>query len=100
VLSGGVMELDNIEAAKKMVERGLGICLVPLSAITGELAAGTLRVVDLAGGAPAQRDIVAVRRCDAGQPSGVVAAFLGLLAELRDELEWVASGGAQAPGPR
>jgi DNA-binding transcriptional LysR family regulator len=86
VLPGGVMELDNIEAAKKMVERGLGISLVPQSSVTSELAAGTLRVVDLVDGAPARREIVAVRRRDAGPPSGAVASFMQLLAELRHEL--------------
>jgi len=98
VLPGGVMELDNIEAAKKMVERGLGISLVPQSAVTVELAAGTLRLVDLSDGAPAQREIVAVRRRDAGPPSGAVVAFMRLLAELRHQLEQGAVSGTP-PGP-
>jgi len=98
VLPGGVMELDNIEAAKKMVERGLGISLVPQSAVIVELAAGTLRLVDLGDDAPARREIVAVRRRDAGAPSGAVAAFMGLLAELRPQLEQGATSGTP-PGP-
>ncbi len=99
VLPRGVMELDNIEAAKKMVERGLGISLVPHSAVTAELAAGTLRMVDLSDGAPARREIVAVRRRDAGPPSAAVAAFMRLLAELRDQLEHGATiGEPHGPG--
>src|SRR5213082_3550078 len=40
-----VMELDNIESAKKMVERRLGIALLPRTAVAGELAAKTLTQV-------------------------------------------------------
>jgi DNA-binding transcriptional LysR family regulator len=82
VLPGSVLELDNIEAAKKMVERGLGVSLVPTSTVAGELAAGTLARIELVDAAPARREIVAVRRRDAGPPSGAAALFLGMLAEL------------------
>jgi DNA-binding transcriptional LysR family regulator len=82
VLPGSVLELDNIEAAKKMVERGLGVSLVPSSTVAGELAAGTLARIELVDAAPARREIVAVRRRDAGPPAGAAALFLGMLAEL------------------
>src|ERR1700736_4393136 len=39
------MELDNIEAAKKMVERRLGVPLLPRPAVSGEIAAKTLSLV-------------------------------------------------------
>jgi DNA-binding transcriptional LysR family regulator len=86
MLTGSVLELDNIEAAKKMVEHGLGISLVPHSAVTAELARGTLRMIDLVDGTRAEREIVAVRRRGAGRPSASVAAFMSLLAELPDLL--------------
>jgi DNA-binding transcriptional LysR family regulator len=82
VLPGSVLELDNIEAAKKMVERGLGVSLVPASTVAGELAAGTLARIELVDAAPARREIVAVRRRDAGPPTGAAALFLGMLTEL------------------
>jgi DNA-binding transcriptional LysR family regulator len=82
VLPGSIMELDNIEAAKKMVERGLGISLVPASVVAAELAAGALTELVLSDAAPARREIVAVRRRDAGPPSGAVAVFLTMLREL------------------
>jgi DNA-binding transcriptional LysR family regulator len=82
VLPGSVLELDNIEAAKKMVERGLGVSLVPTSTVAGELAAGTLARIELVDATPARREIVAVRRRDAGPPTGAAALFLGMLAEL------------------
>jgi DNA-binding transcriptional LysR family regulator len=75
----GMFELDNIEAAKKMVERRLGVALLPRTAVAGEVAAGTLRRVPIADGLPLRRRLVAMRRHDAGAPSGVVAAFLDLL---------------------
>jgi len=74
-----VMELDNIEAAKKMVERRLGVALLPLTAVARELAGGTLRLVRLADAPPLRRQIVAIRRRDVGPPSGAVAAFLEVL---------------------
>src|SRR5207253_1452493 len=40
-----VMELDNIEPAKRMVQRRLGIALLPRTAVAGELAAKTLTQV-------------------------------------------------------
>jgi DNA-binding transcriptional LysR family regulator len=82
VLPGSVLELDNIEAAKKMVERGLGVAMVPASTVAGELAAGTLARIELVDAAPARREIVAVRRRDAGPPTGAAALFLDMLTEL------------------
>jgi DNA-binding transcriptional LysR family regulator len=81
----GMMELDNIEAAKKMVERALGVALLPGTAVSRELAAGVLARVELSDGAPIRRSIVAMRRGDAGEPSGVVAAFLESLSSTRIE---------------
>ena len=79
---GSVMELDNLEAAKRMVERGLGIALVPSSAVTVELAAGTLTRIEVEDASPPRREIVAAWRRDAEPPSGPVAVFLEMLAEL------------------
>ena len=75
----GLMELDSIEAAKKMVERGLGVALLPGTAVARELAGKTLCVVKMKDAPPMQNTIVAFRRRDAGEPSGIVAAFLELL---------------------
>ncbi len=79
----GLMELDSIEAAKKMVERGLGVALLPSSAVAREVAAKSLRVVKMSDAPPMHNTIVAYRRRDAGEPVGIVAAFLTLL-ETRD----------------
>ena len=43
VVPRGVMELDNVDATKKMVEHGLGIAFLPYTAVREELASGALR---------------------------------------------------------
>ena len=89
VVPRGVMELDNIDAAKKVVEQGLGVALLPHTAVAGELEAGTLQAVSLLDAPVVRRRIVAIRRRDAGPPSGVVEAFLDTLSELSAELQRV-----------
>jgi DNA-binding transcriptional LysR family regulator len=75
----GLMELDSIEAAKKMVERGLGVALLPGTAVEREVQGGTLRAVPMSDAPPMHNSIVAYRRRDAGKPEGIVAAFLTLI---------------------
>ena len=45
-----IMNLDSVEATKKMIERGLGVSFLPASAVKSELAAGTLVYLPLADG--------------------------------------------------
>ena len=94
----GVMELDNVDSAKKMVELGLGIAFLPHVAVADEVRGGRLRIVALADRTPPRRPIVAVRRKDAGDPLGATAAFLALLNEMRPELQAAASATAQVRG--
>lgn len=79
----GVIELDNVEAAKRCVAKGLGVALLPRQAVRAELAARRLRAVAMAGARPIRRRIVAIRRRDAGDASGSVSAFLELLRDPR-----------------
>jgi DNA-binding transcriptional LysR family regulator len=78
----GVIELDNIEAAKRMVAAGLGIALLPGTSVVEELAQGTLVGLQIRGGSGGRRHIVVARRRDAGTPTPLVATFLDLLAEV------------------
>ncbi len=73
------MEMDSIEAAKKMVERGLGVALLPRSSVDREVEAGTVERVRLRGAPPMYNFIATFRRRDAGKPEGVVAAFMNML---------------------
>lgn len=43
-----IMNLDSVEATKKMIERGLGVSFLPASAVQTELQLGTLAQVPLA----------------------------------------------------
>jgi DNA-binding transcriptional LysR family regulator len=83
----GVMELDNIDAAKKMVEQGLGVALLPHTAVADELHAGSLTAVALAGLSFPKRQIVIFRRRDAGPTSGPLEAFMNCLSDLRPTLQ-------------
>ena len=93
VAPSGVMELDNIDAAKQMVGQGLGIALLPLTAVAGELADGRLRAIDIAGMPPIRRRIAAIRRADLGGVTGPVAAFLEILAGVGELLPRSVSSG-------
>jgi DNA-binding transcriptional LysR family regulator len=76
VVAHTVMELDNIEAAKKMVEEGLGVALLPRVSVMREVSSGTLSEIEVIDAPPIRRSVDAIRRKDAGSPGGVVHAFL------------------------
>jgi DNA-binding transcriptional LysR family regulator len=86
-----VMELDNVDSAKKMIEQGLGVAFLPHVAVADEVRSGRLRIVGIADRQPPRRPIVAVRRRDTGEPLGSTATFLALLREMRPELQAAAS---------
>src|SRR5450755_844816 len=81
VRARGIMELDNIDAAKRMIERRLGIAFLPRSAVKRDLTARVLRLAKLADAPAVSQKIVVARRRDAGPATGVVAAFMALLKE-------------------
>jgi len=83
----GYLEVDNIDAAKRMVEQRLGIALLPLTSVQAEIGTGRLAPVTVADMAPVLRQIVVARRLDAGAPSMVVADFLRTLDALRPDRE-------------
>ena len=89
-----VMELDNVDSAKKMIEQGLGVAFLPHVAVADEVRSGRLRIVGIADRQPPRRPIVAVRGRHAGEPLGSTAAFLALLREMRPELQAAASATA------
>jgi DNA-binding transcriptional LysR family regulator len=75
------LELDNIDAAKRMVLAGLGVALLPRTAVNDELAGGRLRAIDVVGTPPIERRIVAVRQRERAAPSPAAEAFWSLLHE-------------------
>jgi DNA-binding transcriptional LysR family regulator len=79
VVPRGVTEVDNIEAGKRMVERGLGVALLPGTAVADALTAGSLRAIELAGAATIRRRIVAVERRESRPMSPFLKTLWGLL---------------------
>ncbi|HEX9635789.1 MAG TPA: LysR family transcriptional regulator [Candidatus Limnocylindria bacterium] len=83
----GYLEVDNIDAAKRMVEQRLGIALLPRTSVLAEIGTGRLFPVKISDMAPVKRQIVVARRRDAGEMSPAAAAFLRTLDELRPNQE-------------
>ncbi len=81
----GYLEVDNIDAAKRMVEQRLGIALLPLTSVQAEIGTGRLFPVAVSDMTPVRRQIVVARRRDVGEPSAVVSSFLSTLDALRPD---------------
>lgn len=75
------MELDSLEATKKMVEEGLGIALLPKVSVMRELKLGTLVEVKVTDMPPVRREIGLMfrRRRKLSRP---VVAFVKFLQEM------------------
>jgi len=83
----GYLEVDNIDAAKRMVEQRLGIALLPRTSVQGEIGTGRLFPVEVVDMAPIRRQIVVARRRDAGRMGPAAMAFLRTLDDLRPDEE-------------
>ncbi|MEX0682650.1 MAG: LysR family transcriptional regulator [Dehalococcoidia bacterium] len=81
VIPNVAMELDSLEATKRMVEEGLGIALVPEVTVQRELKAGLLVRVDLADVEPLRRPIALLYRRNRKR-SRAVQAFIDALADI------------------
>jgi DNA-binding transcriptional LysR family regulator len=81
VIPNVAMELDSLEATKRMVEEGLGIALVPLVTVERELESGILVRVGLADIQPIKRPISLHYRRNRKR-SRAVQAFIDALAEI------------------
>ncbi len=80
VLVSPAMELDNMEATKKMVEEGLGIAMLPRVAVEREVNAGELRHIHVPGLIMPKRQIAVIYR-RARPLSRAAQAFVQLLEE-------------------
>jgi DNA-binding transcriptional LysR family regulator len=75
------MQLDSIEASKKMVESNLGIALLPEVSVEREIRLGTLHKIYIEAADPLKRDIAVFYRRNKPQ-SGPMSTFLDLLGEI------------------
>lgn len=80
-------QVDNIDAAKRMVEQRLGIALLPRTSVQAEIGTGRLFPVEVVDMAPIKRQIVVARRRDAGEMAPAAMAFLLTLDDLRPDEE-------------
>lgn len=76
-----VMEFDSIEAIKTMVELGLGVALLPWSAVRADAAAGRLEAGSLSDWPDAGRTVTLLRR-RAGLRAGPVGPFTAIAREV------------------
>ena len=83
IVPSTVMELDNIEAAKKMVELGMGVSLLPRVAVAREVALGMMCSVRIADTPTIRRPVLAIHRKGPGL-AGPGLAFLELIRTLRE----------------
>jgi DNA-binding transcriptional LysR family regulator len=81
VIPNVAMELDSLEATKRMVEEGLGIALVPLVTIQRELDQGILVRVELTDLQPIRRPIALVYRRNRKR-SRTAQAFIDMMASV------------------
>ncbi len=81
VIPNVAMELDSLEATKRMVEEGLGVALVPEVTIRRELETGSLVQVGLSDVEPIRRRIALQYRRNRKR-SRAVQAFIDTLAEI------------------
>jgi DNA-binding transcriptional LysR family regulator len=89
------MELDSMEAMKKMVEEGLGIAMLPRVSVERELKLGALAEIKLRDAENPRRRIALIYR-RSRRPSRTMVAFLNVLHETYS-FEWPASMGQPAP---
>ncbi len=75
------MEVDNIEAAKRMVEHRLGVSFLPRTAVVRSVASGNLALITVEDAPEMNRSMAALKRRDVAA-SGPVAAFLAIAATL------------------
>lgn len=76
-----LMEMDAMEATKKMVEEGLGIAMLPRVSVARELEQGFLVEIDVRDVTMPRRQISLIYRRNRRQPRAV-QAFVGLLQEI------------------
>lgn len=80
VIPNVAMELDSLEATKRMVEQGLGIALVPVATVQRELSQGDLVQIPISDVEPIKRPISLVYRRNRKR-SRTVQAFIDMMAD-------------------
>ena len=74
----GSLEVDNAEAAMKMVEFGLGAALLPLTTVADQIESGRLIALEIVDAPTVRYRVVAIRRQDPPEESLLVEQFLSV----------------------
>ncbi len=91
------MELDSIEATKRMVMCGLGITMLPRNTVEGELKSGQVVEVPVSGGAHLTRQTMLIHR--RGKVwTGIARGFLHVLGKMFDIPSLMVEAPATAAG--
>ncbi len=77
VAPAGTMEVDNIETAKRMTSRGLGISFLPTTAIADAVSEGSFVAVQVVGLPTVRRRVIAAQRAGAPPVHSDLARLLG-----------------------
>ncbi len=77
----GVIEVDSVDTAQRLVARGLGVALLPSTSAVPEFEAGRLAPVGLSDGPTVVRRIVALERAESSTWAPMVT-MRGLLADV------------------
>src|SRR5439155_17689948 len=81
VVPNVAMELDSMEASKKMVEEGLGIALLPRDSVEREVKLGILCEVSIKDVGALQRPVSLIYRRNRKRPR-VVLALMDVLVDM------------------
>jgi DNA-binding transcriptional LysR family regulator len=87
--------VDTIETAKRMVERGLGLCFLPQLAVGREIRAGKLSMVKVMDGEPLGRSLDVVHPRHRALRSEALA-FLKVIREAAKESPALSANSARA----
>jgi DNA-binding transcriptional LysR family regulator len=77
----GVIEVDSVDTARRLVARGLGVALLPSTTVMPEFEAGRLAPVGLSDAPVLQRRVIAVERAEPSTWAPVVT-LRGLLEDV------------------
>lgn len=95
IAPSSLIELDNIEAARRMVQEGIGVALLPMSSVAGEVREGSVVRVRITDAPPVRRRYVAIRRRDSAAADGREDLFINAVREFGS-----AAAGPGASPPR
>lgn len=93
----GVIEVDSVDTARRLVARGLGVAFLPATAVAPDIEAGRLSRIALQGVPAIRRRIIAIERTEASSWAPVLT-LRGLLAEVASFVPGAEAVGGAARG--